>query len=202
MAFMLEIQCQKCQDDYKSKPEDVDNLLLWGQCLMELCMFKSGEEANTLIQEAVERLEQAAILKPNNAQTLASLAQAYNMMGFNNQDRDVANKFFKISVEKMQEACDAAPENADLKKTLANLKRAPEVHEQLLKTMAASGPPGASAPSSSSSAGPRAAAGGRGGDARGAKKKSKVEGVYDFFGYVVVGAAILYMLRRATSQPQ
>eukprot|EP00276_Gloeochaete_wittrockiana_P010989 CAMPEP_0184656192 /NCGR_PEP_ID=MMETSP0308-20130426/15932_1 /TAXON_ID=38269 /ORGANISM="Gloeochaete witrockiana, Strain SAG 46.84" /LENGTH=202 /DNA_ID=CAMNT_0027093189 /DNA_START=71 /DNA_END=679 /DNA_ORIENTATION=+ len=189
LAMMLDIQCAKCANDDKQRPDDPENLTVWGQCLMELCMFKSGEPTADLITLAVQKLEKAAELRPNSPAILAPLAQALNMTGFNSPDRETANRYFKLSVEKMREVVDLEPDNIEYKKTLENLMRAPEVHEQLLRSLeSAAGGKGllGQAPSGKS-------------QSEAAKKKRRSELKYSILGYVVLALGLVFIFRRASA---
>jgi len=194
VLMVLELQLQRCVSEDRAKPDDVENLIAWGQVSMELAMFKAGDEATELINQAVAKLKQASSMRPADPKILLPLAQAQNMCGFNSTDKEHAEMWFEKSIETMKKAVEMEPTNEEYKKNLENLQKAPGIHEQLLKTMADAAP---SAPPSSAPSGGRGAAGAWGTQRRKPHKNNEL--LYQLLGWGVLVGGLFYIARRITS---
>ena len=158
-------------------------LTKWGGALLELAHFRQGAEAYEMIEEAIEKFEQALSIDAKRHDALWCLGNAYTSQGFLSSDSDAADAFFAKAGDAFKKAVDQEPGNESYKRALDMSAKAPQLYLELQRQLAAAGAGMGGSPRA------EAAPSGRGGTAT--KKRQFVSDFwYDVAGWgVLVGLA-------------
>ncbi|KAL0450802.1 UNVERIFIED_CONTAM: Mitochondrial import receptor subunit TOM20 [Sesamum latifolium] len=173
---------------YDKNPLDADNLTRWGGVLLELSQFQNGDESKKMIQDAIDRLEEALVVNPRKHDALWCLGNAYTSNAFLIPDLDEARGDFQKATQYFEQAYELEPENELYKKSLEVAAKAPELHVEIHKHglgqqgMAAGPPPSSSTKQQQST-----------------KKSKGSELKYDIFGWIILAVGIVTWLGFAKS---
>ncbi|KAL2652832.1 hypothetical protein R1flu_020960 [Riccia fluitans] len=187
--MLFEQTREKAAADYLRTPNDPDNLTRWGGALLELAHFRQGQDSADMVQEAVNKLEEALRIAPKKHDTLWCLGNARTSQGFLVADTDKANEFFKQATQCFEMALDEDPHNELYQKALEMTAKAPSLHQELQRQLASHQ---ASYPSGSASGGPSKTK---------KKKKKDNDFKYDVMGWIVLSVGIVAWMSFAKSAP-
>ncbi|KAK4417903.1 Mitochondrial import receptor subunit TOM20 [Sesamum alatum] len=172
---------------YAKDPLDADNLTRWGGVLLELSQFQNGDESKKMIQDAIDKLEEALVVNPRKHDALWCLGNAYTSNAFLVPDLDEARVDFHKATQYFEQAYELEPQNELYKKSLEVAAKAPELHVEIHKhglgqQAMAPGPPASSSTKQQST------------------KKSKGSDLkYDIFGWIILAVGIVTWLGFAKS---
>ncbi|XP_011098890.1 mitochondrial import receptor subunit TOM20 isoform X1 [Sesamum indicum] len=175
---------------YDKDPLDADNLTRWGGVLLELSQFQNGDESKKMIQDAIDRLEEALVVNPRKHDALWCLGNAYTSNAFLIPDLDEARGDFHKATQYFEQAYELEPQNELYKKSLEVAAKAPKLHVEIHKhglgqQGMAPGPP----PSSTTKQ-----------QQQQSTKKSKGSQLkYDIFGWIILAVGIVTWLGFAKS---
>ncbi|KAL0351145.1 UNVERIFIED_CONTAM: Mitochondrial import receptor subunit TOM20 [Sesamum radiatum] len=159
---------------YAKNPLDADNLTRWGGVLLELSQFQNGDESKKMIQDAIDRLEEALVVNPRKHDALWCLGNAYTSSAFLIPDLDEARGDFNKATQYFEQAYELAPQLHV------------EIHKHGLGQQGmAPGPP----PSSSTKQQQQ----------QSTKKSKGSELKYDIFGWIILAVGIVTWLGFAKS---
>ncbi|KDD75694.1 plant specific mitochondrial import receptor subunit TOM20, partial [Helicosporidium sp. ATCC 50920] len=89
--------------DHARSPRDALTLTKWGGALLELAHFRQGGEAHSMIEEAVDKFEQALRLEERH-DTLWCLGNAFTSQGFLSAQAPTAVEHFDKAAECFRKA--------------------------------------------------------------------------------------------------
>ncbi|KAL8538437.1 hypothetical protein ACS0TY_000438 [Phlomoides rotata] len=163
---------------YAKNPLDADNLTRWGGVLLELSQFQNGSDSKLMVQDAIEKLEEALIVDPKKHDALWCLGNAYTSSAFLIPELDEAKVFFDKAALFFEQAYELEPENDLYKKSLEVASKAPELHVEIHKhglgqQAMASGPSASTSTKQS------------------AKKSKSSDLKYDILGWVILAVGIV-----------
>ena len=114
-----------------------------------------------MIEEAIEKFEQALDIDAKRHDALWCLGNAYTSQGFLSAESGAASLFFTKAGHCFQKAVDQEPSNESYKRALEMSSKAPQLYEELQRQLQAAGATMGGSPRESGSA--SGSAGGRGG---------------------------------------
>lgn len=124
-------------------------LTKWGGALLELAHFRQGHEAYSMIEDAVEKFQNALKIDEKRHDALWCLGNAYTSQGFLSASAEVSEGFFAKAGDCFQKAVDMEPNNESYKRALEMSAKAPQLYAELQKQLAAANAPGGGAAESS-----------------------------------------------------
>jgi len=130
---------EQAEKDFSTNSRDAQALTRWGGALLELAHFRQGEDAYRMIEQAVAKFKQALGIDPSRHDTLWCLGNAYTSQGFLTASSQRAKTFFDKASTCFQDAVDQDPSSEVYRKALDMTKKAPELHAELQRQLAASG---------------------------------------------------------------
>lgn len=137
MRFFEEAIVQ-AKKDYENNNNDAQALTRWGGALLEMAHFHRGEEAFTLIDEAVQKLEEALRIDPKKHNALWCLGNAYTSKGFLiTGDSAKAQELFDKALDCFKKAEAEEPGNDIYRRAVEVTEKAPEIYEELQRQLAA-----------------------------------------------------------------
>ncbi|CAL1391428.1 unnamed protein product [Linum trigynum] len=179
---------------YANNPLDAENLTRWGGSLLELAQFQSVADSKKMIQDGMNKFEEALLINPKKHDTLWCLGNAHTSFAFLTPDEEEADVYFKKAAAYFQQAVDEDPTNELYLKSLEVASKAPDLHAEIHKHSSIGGQPiefnkpDTGGPSTSTST-------------RGTKKKNKNNDfTYDAFGWVILAVGIVAWIGFAKSQ--
>ncbi|GFP98980.1 mitochondrial import receptor subunit tom20 [Phtheirospermum japonicum] len=164
---------------HAKNPLDADNLTRWGGVLLELSQFQNGPDSKKMVQDAIDKLEEALVVDPTKHDALWCLGNAYTSSAFLIPDLDEARGFFDKAAQYFEQALQLEPQNELYKKSLEVTAKAPELHAEIHKhglAQQAMGP----GPSSSGSTKQQSTKKSKGSDLK-----------YDIMGWVILAVGII-----------
>ncbi|KAI3463109.1 hypothetical protein Pfo_019772 [Paulownia fortunei] len=164
---------------YAKNPLDADNLTRWGGVLLELSQFQNGPDSKKMVQDAIEKLEEALVVNPRKHDALWCLGNAYTSNAFLIPDLDEAKGYFDKATQYFEQAYELEPQNELYKKSLEVASKAPELHVEIHKhglAQQAMGP----GPSASTST-----------KQQSTKKSKSSDLKYDIFGWIILAVGIV-----------
>ncbi|KAL6533485.1 mitochondrial import receptor subunit tom20 [Orobanche minor] len=170
---------------YAKNPLDAENLVKWGGVLIELSQFQNGPDSKKMVQDAIDKLEEALVIDPARHDALWCLGNAYTSNAFLIPDLGEARAFFEKATEYFEQASALQPQNDLYKKSLEVTAKAPELHAEIHRqgfAQQAMGP----GPSSSNST-------------KSTKKSKSSDLKYDILGWVILAVGIVTWIGFAKS---
>ncbi|KAL6508184.1 mitochondrial import receptor subunit tom20 [Orobanche hederae] len=164
---------------YAKNPLDAENLVKWGGVLIELSQFQNGPDSKKMVQDAIDKLEEALVIDPARHDALWCLGNAYTSNAFLIPDLGEAGAFFEKATEYFEQASALQPQNDLYKKSLEVTAKAPELHAEIHRhgfAQQAMGP----GPSSSNST-----------KQQSTKKSKSSDLKYDILGWVILAVGIV-----------
>eukprot|EP00232_Nephroselmis_pyriformis_P003262 CAMPEP_0182909160 /NCGR_PEP_ID=MMETSP0034_2-20130328/35601_1 /TAXON_ID=156128 /ORGANISM="Nephroselmis pyriformis, Strain CCMP717" /LENGTH=193 /DNA_ID=CAMNT_0025045395 /DNA_START=34 /DNA_END=615 /DNA_ORIENTATION=- len=128
---------EQAEIDWRNNPADAQALTRWGGALLELAHFRQGPEAITMIDQAVVKFEAALQINPKKHDALWCLGNALTSQGFLYPQASKANEYFQKAAMCFQKAVDEDPTNDVYRKALEMTDKAPSLHAELQKQLAA-----------------------------------------------------------------
>ena len=128
---------KQAEKDYGKNKKDAQALTRWGGSLLELAHFRQGTEAIELIEQAVAKFEEALAIDPKKHDALWCLGNALTSQGFLYADAEKANDFFTRAAANFKKALAEEPNNEVYRKALEMTAKAPALHQELQKQLAA-----------------------------------------------------------------
>ncbi|XVF57782.1 hypothetical protein PTKIN_Ptkin07bG0009700 [Pterospermum kingtungense] len=107
-----------CEATYAVNPLDAENLTRWGGALLELSQFPSVSDSQTLVQDAISKLEEALSINPRKHDALWCLGNAQTAFAFLANNEDEARPYFEKAAQYFQRAVDEDPGNEVYLKSL------------------------------------------------------------------------------------
>ncbi|KAL3653833.1 mitochondrial import receptor subunit tom20 [Castilleja foliolosa] len=172
---------------YAINPLDADNLTRWGGVLLELSQFQNGSDSKKMVQDAIDKLEEALVVDPAKHDALWCLGNAYTSSAFLIPELDEARGFFDKAAQYYEQAFQLEPQNDLYKKSLEVTAKAPELHAEIHRhglAQQAMGP----GPSSSGST-----------KQQSTKKSKSSDLKYDIMGWVILAVGIVTWIGFAKS---
>jgi tetratricopeptide (TPR) repeat protein len=182
---------EQAEREYKANNKDALALTKWGGALLELAHFRQGNEAYSMIEDAIRKFEEALDLDSKRHDALWCLGNAYTSQGFLSASAEAADVFFTKAGDCFRKAAEFEPDNDSYKRALDMSSKAPQLYAELQKQLQAAG-----AASSGEAAPSRPAAG------SGSKEPLISDFWYDVAGWVMlagIGVGIAALSSRATS---
>lgn len=173
----------RAEVEYRKNNENAEALTQWGVGLFEIAHFHQGAEALDLIHEAVQKLEMALAINPRKHDTLWFLGNALTSQGFLYPDTDKAMAFFKKAEECYKRAVDEEPNNEIYARSLQLTKKAPELHKDVQRQLAAQ-----AAAQKSANESAKVAAAQRAGRRAGEGQNADSDFFFDLGGWIILGA--------------
>jgi tetratricopeptide (TPR) repeat protein len=130
---------EQAENDFRANNRDAQALTRWGGALLELAHFRQGDDSYGMIETAVEKFKQGIAIDSNRHDTKWCLGNAYTSQGFLTSDSDKAQEFFTLATGCFGEALQQDPGNEVYRKALDMTKKAPELHAELQRQLAAQG---------------------------------------------------------------
>ncbi|CAI0457738.1 unnamed protein product [Linum tenue] len=96
---------------YANNPLDAENLTRWGGSLLELAQFQSVADSKKMIQDGMNKFEEALLINPKKHDTLWCLGNAHTSLAFLTPDEEEADVYFKKAAAYFQQAVDEDPSN-------------------------------------------------------------------------------------------
>ncbi|KAL3640044.1 mitochondrial import receptor subunit tom20 [Castilleja foliolosa] len=118
---------------YAKNPLDADNLTQLGGVLLELSQFQNGPDSKKMVQDAVDKLEEALAINPQKTDALWCLGNANTASAFLIPDFNEATVFFDKAAQYFEQACELEPHNDLYKQSLEVAPKAPELHKEIHK---------------------------------------------------------------------
>mmetsp|Transcript_10939 Transcript_10939/g.32784 ORF Transcript_10939/g.32784 Transcript_10939/m.32784 type:complete len:209 (-) Transcript_10939:1621-2247(-) len=137
--MFFETAREQAELEFKANDKDAQALTRWGGALLELAHFRSGEDSYAMILSAVEKFKQAISIDGKRHDAQWCLGNAYTSQGFLTADSGRAHRFFEQATEQFNEALKQDPSNAVYQKALEMTQKAPELHAELQRQLAAQG---------------------------------------------------------------
>ncbi|KAL3813895.1 hypothetical protein ACJIZ3_015163 [Penstemon smallii] len=162
---------------YAKNPLDADNLTRWGGVLLELSQFMNGPESKQMVQDAIEKLEEALVVNPRKHDALWCLGNAYTSSALLIPDLDEARIYFDKATIYFEQAYEVEPQNELYKKSLEVAAKAPELHLEIHKHGLAQQAMGSGLSESTST--------------KSTKKSKSSDLKYDIFGWVILAVGIV-----------
>lgn len=135
MLFFEEAR-QRAEIEHQQNPRDAQVLTRWGGALLELAHFRQGPEAVDMIEDAVEKFEQALAINPKKHDALWCLGNALTSQGFLFPDAREAMRYFEEAKSCFRRALAEEPTNEIYKKALEMTDKAPGLHAELQRQLA------------------------------------------------------------------
>jgi len=130
---------EQAEKDIAINSKDAQAYTRLGGAMLELAHFRQGEDAYRMIEQAVAKFRHALTIDPSRHDTLWCLGNAYTSQGFLTADSGKAGSFFDKATACFQDAVDQDPGSDVYRKALDMTKKAPELHAELQRQLAASG---------------------------------------------------------------
>lgn len=130
---------EQAESDFKSNPRDAQALTRWGGALLELAHFRQGDDSYSMIEDAVRKFKQGIDIDGSRHDTKWCLGNAYTSQGFLTADSNKAQQFFDLATEQFDTALKQDPSNDVYRKAVEMTKKAPELHKELQRQLAAQG---------------------------------------------------------------
>ncbi|KAL6509168.1 mitochondrial import receptor subunit tom20 [Orobanche gracilis] len=172
---------------YAKNPLDAENLVKWGGVLIELSQLQNGPASKKMVQDAIEKLEEALVIDPARHDALWCLGNAYTSNAFLIPDLGEAGLLFKKATEYFEQASALQPQNDLYKKSLEVTAKAPELHAEIHRHGFAQQAMGAG-PSSSNST-----------KQQSTKKSKSGDLKYDILGWAILAVGIVTWIGFAKS---
>ncbi|XP_051140826.1 mitochondrial import receptor subunit TOM20-like isoform X2 [Andrographis paniculata] len=176
---------QTCESTYSLSPLDADNLTRWGGVLLELSQFQNGADSKKMVQDAMDKLEEAISINPQKHDAFWCLGNAYTSNAFLIPDLEDAKEYFDKAAHAFEQAFEMDPTNDLYKKSVEVAAKAPELHIEIHKRDLAQQ---AMAASSSAAASIKVA-----------NKFKRNELKYDILGWVILAVGIVAWVGLAKS---
>ncbi|KAJ4848995.1 mitochondrial import receptor subunit tom20 [Turnera subulata] len=158
---------------YAKDPYDANNLVKWGEALLELSQFQTVSDSKKMINEAISKLEESLMINPNKASALWSIGNANTSLGFLTPDFNEAQPHFTKARDYYQQAVDMDPANELYRKSMEVVEKAPQLHMEIHR-QSQQNISGGAAPSNT----------------RAAKKKKSSDLKYDICGWIILAVGI------------
>ncbi|KAL6541409.1 mitochondrial import receptor subunit tom20 [Orobanche gracilis] len=185
--LLFEHARRTAESTYAKNPLDAENLVKWGGVLFELSQFQNGPDSKKMVQDAIDKLEEALVIDPARHDALWGLGNAYTSNAFLIPDFAEAETFFEKATEYFEQAAALQPRNDLYKKSLEVTAKAPELHAEIHRhgfAQQAMGP----GPSSSNST-----------KQQSTKKSKSSDLKYDILGWVILAVGIVTWIGFAKS---
>ncbi|CAA0824631.1 Mitochondrial import receptor subunit TOM20-3 [Striga hermonthica] len=122
------------EDAYATNPLDADNLTRWGSVLLELSQFENDPPVSKkMVQDAIDKLEEALVINPAKHEALWCLGNAYTANAFLIPDFDEAKVHFDKAAKYFEQAFALEPKNEFYQKSLEVSVKAPQLHVEIHK---------------------------------------------------------------------
>ncbi|CAI0457637.1 unnamed protein product [Linum tenue] len=171
---------------YANNPLDAENLTRWGGSLLELAQFQSVADSKKMIQDGMNKFEEALLINPKKHDTLWCLGNAHTSFAFLTPDEEEADVYFKKAAAYFQQAVDEVPFPLVSTACLVVIRKAPDLHAEIHKHSSFN-KPDTGGPSTSTST-------------RTKKKNKNTDFTYDAFGWVILAVGIVAWIGFAKSQ--
>jgi len=135
MLFFEEARA-RAEIEHKAHPNDAQVLTRWGGALLELAHFRQGPEAVDMIEEAVQKFEQALAINPKKHDALWCLGNALTSQGFLFPEAEDAMRYFDEAKSCFRRALAEEPNNEIYRKALEMTDKAPGLHAELQRQLA------------------------------------------------------------------
>ncbi|AEE77262.1 TOM20-like protein [Arabidopsis thaliana] len=127
LNFFEEIR-KDAEETYKLNPEDADNLMRWGEALLELSQFQNVIDSLKMIQDAISKLEDAILIDPMKHDAVWCLGNAYTSYARLTPDDTQARLNFGLAYLFFGIAVAQQPDNQVYHKSLEMADKAPQLH--------------------------------------------------------------------------
>ena len=139
MISLLERQLVEIRTAAEANPNDYNVYAKWGELLLELSMFKNGDEATQILSQCINKLEKSLSIFPDNPHPMIVLASALNARAFLQHDTQVALSLFERSKKNFERALELDPTNEKCRQLLEAMENAPELHQRVVAQLQAEG---------------------------------------------------------------
>lgn len=119
--------------------ECIQALTKWGGALLELAHFRQGQEAYSMIEDAIAKFQQALDIDDARHDALWCLGNAYTSQGFLSPTSEKADEFFNKAGDCFKKAVEFEPTNDSYKRALEMSSKAPQLYAELQKQLQAAG---------------------------------------------------------------
>ncbi|CAD7699054.1 unnamed protein product [Ostreobium quekettii] len=137
-ARFFEEAIVQAKREYDANNNDAQALTRWGGALLELAHFQRGDEGFHVIDEAIQKLEQALKIEPRKHNALWCLGNAFTSKGFLiSGDSQKAQEFFDKALDCFKKAESEEPNNDIYRRAAEVAEKAPEIYEELQRQLAA-----------------------------------------------------------------
>ncbi|EOA24798.1 hypothetical protein CARUB_v10018077mg [Capsella rubella] len=130
---------KNAEETYKSNPEDANNLMRWGEALLELSQFHNVSDSLKMIQEAITKLEKAIMIDPMKHDALWCIGNAYSSYALLTPDDTQAKYNFGLASLFFGIAVDQQPDNKVYQYSLDIAAKAPEIQKNSLVSLTLGG---------------------------------------------------------------